>query len=112
MLMKRNDEVEVISGEYKGKRGKVLKVFPTEQRLIVEGVNFISRHMRPSQTMPQGGIVKREAPIHISNVMLVCPKTNQRTRIKASYLESGDKRSRNKVRLSVKSGEIVPDQSK
>ena len=112
MRIKKNDQVEVISGEYRGKRGRVLKVFPETQRVIVEGINFISRHMRPSQTMPQGGIIKREAPVHVSNVMLICPKTGEPTRIRYRYLEGEDKNSRNKTRVSVKSGEMIADQAK
>ena len=111
MRIKKNDQVEIIRGEYRGKKGRVLKVFPGTQRIVVEGINFISRHMRPTQSMPQGGIVKREAPVHVSNVMLICPKTSERTRVRYSYLE-GDKRSRQKTRVSVKSGEMIADQSK
>ena len=109
MRIKKNDQVVVLSGEYKGKLGKVLKVFPRRNRVIVEGVNFISRHTRPTQALPHGGIIKKEAPIHVSNVMLVDPKTNEPTRIRYGYLEAEGKRSRQKVRYSKKSGEIIPD---
>jgi len=111
MRIKKNDQVLVISGEYKGKRGKVLKVFRTRERIIVEGVNMVKRHMRPSQTMPQGGIIQKEAPFHVSNVMVVDPKTNEPTRIKYGFLKDDGKRSRQKVRYSKKSGEIIPDQT-
>ncbi len=111
MRVKKNDQVLVLSGEYKGKQGKILKVFPERQRVIVEGVNFVSRHMRPSQTMPQGGIVKKEAPIHVSNVMVIDPKTNAPTRIRYGFLDNNEKMSHRKVRYSKKSGEIIPDQS-
>jgi len=109
MHIKKNDQVLVLSGDYKGKRGKVLKVFPGRQRVIVEGVNFIKRHMRPSQTMPQGGIIKKEAPVHVSNVMLIDPKTNEATRVRYDYLENNEKRARRKVRYAKKSGEMIPD---
>ncbi len=111
MRIKKNDQVVVLSGEYKGKRGKVLKLFPDRDRVIVEGVSFISKHTRPSQTMPQGGIVKKEAPIHLSKVMLIDPKTNEPTRVKLGYLEADGKRSRQKVRFSKKTGEIIPNQT-
>ena len=64
MRVRKNDQVLVLSGNYKGKKGKVLKVFPEESRVIVEGVNFIKRHSRPTQQNPQGGIIEKEAPIH------------------------------------------------
>lgn len=112
MHIKRNDEVMVISGEDKGRKGRVLKVMPEKGRIVVEGVNFIKRHTRPSQTLPQGGIIKREAPIHVSNVMLICPKTNVPTRVHTQYLEGTGKKSRQKTRVAAKSGEIIQDQSK
>jgi large subunit ribosomal protein L24 len=71
LKIKKNDNVIVIAGNEKGKTGKVLKVFPKKQRVIVEGVNIVKRHTRPSQKNPQGGIIKKEAPIHISNVKFV-----------------------------------------
>ncbi len=111
MHIKKNDQILVLTGEYRGKRGKVLKVLPKQNRVIVEGVNFISRHMRPTSSMPQGGIVKKEAPIHISNVMLIDPKTGESTRIKYDYLKGDGKRSRQKARFSKKTGEMIQDQS-
>ena len=89
MKVVKNDNVLVISGNYKGKKGKVLKVFPKEQRIIVEGVHFIKRHTRPSQKNPQGGIVEKEAPISISNVLVICPKCSTPTRIGRKMLEDG-----------------------
>ncbi|MFQ5648360.1 MAG: 50S ribosomal protein L24 [bacterium] len=109
MHIKKNDQVLVLTGEYKGKRGKILKVLPDKNRIIVEGVNFIKRHMRPSQTMPQGGIIKKEAPIHVSNVMLIDPKTSEPTRIRYGFLAAEGKHSRQKVRFSKKSGEMIQD---
>ncbi len=91
LRIRRGDLVEVISGDDRGKRGKVLKVFPRERRIIVEGVNFVKRHVRPSQRDPQGGIQEREAPIHVSNVMLVCPNCGNRTRVGYHFMEDGTK---------------------
>ncbi|NLJ84368.1 MAG: 50S ribosomal protein L24 [Halanaerobiaceae bacterium] len=100
--IKKGDTVEVIAGKDKGKRGKILKVQPKNNRVIVEGVNMLSRHMKASQEMPQGGIVKMEGPIHISNVQLVCPRCDKRARTGINILEDG-----NKVRVCKKCGETV-----
>ncbi len=81
MRIRKNDMVMVISGNARGKTGKVLKVYPERDRVIVEGVNIIKRHTRPNQKNPQGGIVQREGTIHVSNVMLLDPKTNEVTRV-------------------------------
>lgn len=87
----KNDSVLVITGNDNGKTGKVLKVFPNEERIVVEGVNLIKRHSRPTQQMPQGGIIEKEAPIHVSNVKVICPKCNNPTRVGARILEDGSK---------------------
>ncbi|MCK4823146.1 50S ribosomal protein L24 [bacterium] len=89
MKVVKNDTVFVISGNYKGKKGKVLKVFPKQQRVIVEGVNFIKKHTKPSQKSQQGGIVEKEAPIHVSNLMVVCPKCDTPTRLGRKILKDG-----------------------
>jgi large subunit ribosomal protein L24 len=81
MKIHKNDNVIVIAGNARGKSGKVLKVFSDNGRVIVEGVNIIKRHSRPSQKNPHGGIVQKEAPITRDNVMLVCPKCSKPTRI-------------------------------
>ncbi|HLX12839.1 MAG TPA: 50S ribosomal protein L24 [Bacteroidota bacterium] len=81
MKIRKNDSVIVIAGNSRGKAGKVLKVFETNNRVIVEGVNIIKRHTRASQKNPQGGIVQKEASINRDNVMLVCPKCSKPTRI-------------------------------
>ena len=81
MNIKKNDTVEVISGNAKTKNGKVLKVFMEKGRIIVENVNMIKRHSRPSQRNPQGGIIQKEESIHASNVMVVCPKCGQPSRL-------------------------------
>ncbi len=97
MKIKKGDEVIVISGKYKGVKGKVLQARPTESRVVVEGVNRHKWHIKPTQEQA-GHIVDREAPIHVSNVALIDPKTKKATR--AGYKIEGDK----KVRVSKKSG--------
>nr|MBQ0091050.1 50S ribosomal protein L24 [Candidatus Enterousia merdequi] len=97
MKIRKDDEVVVISGKYKGVKGKVLQVRPSESRVVVEGVNRHKWHIKPTQEQP-GHIVDREAPIHVSNVALIDPKTKKATR--AGYKMEGDK----KVRVSKKSG--------
>lgn len=89
--VKKNDTVLVISGNDNGKKGKVLKVYPKSNKIIVESVNMIKRHTRPTQQLPQGGIVQKEAPIHISNVKVIAPKTNIPTRIGIKVLKDKSK---------------------
>ena len=101
LRIKKGDTVVVISGADKGKKGKVLKAFPKTQRVIVEKVNFIKKHMRPTQQNPQGGIVQMEAPVHVSNVQLFNEKLGDVT--KAAYRVIGDKR----VRVDKKSGDEI-----
>lgn len=91
MHIDKNDTVEVIAGDDKGSRGKVLKTFPERNRLIVEKVSFIKRHTRPTQKNPKGGILEKEAPIHVSNVMIVCPKCGTTTRVGHARLADGSK---------------------
>jgi large subunit ribosomal protein L24 len=98
----KGDRVMVISGEDRGKEGKVLKVFLKDNRAIVEGVNFVKRHVRPTQKNPQGGIVEKEASVHMSNIMVIDPKTNEPTRTRFEKLQDG-----RKVRVSKKSGEMI-----
>jgi large subunit ribosomal protein L24 len=102
LSIKRNDTVEVIAGKEKGKRGKVLIVLPEKQRVIVERVNFIKRHQRPTQKVRQGGIIEREGSLHISNVMLVCGKCGKATRTGIQVLADG-----RRVRACKKCHEIV-----
>jgi len=92
MRIKKGDNVVVISGKYKGVKGKVLKAMPKENRVIVEKVNFIKKHTRPNQQNQQGGIVEKEAPIHVSNVKLYNEKINDVTR--AIFEKHGDTRTR------------------
>ena len=90
--IRRNDTVIVTAGKDRGKRGRVLKVLPEKNRLVIEGVNFISRHTRPNPGKNiKGGIMKREAPLHASNVQIVCPECSARTRIGRRTLGDGRK---------------------
>lgn len=94
MHVKKDDTVFVITGKDKGKKGRVIAAYPRQNRVLVEGVNMIKKHAKPSQANPQGGILTQEAPIHVSNVMLVDPKSGQPTRIGYKVLDSGKKSSR------------------
>ena len=100
--VRHGDTVVVIAGKQKGTKGKVLRVAPTADRVVVEGVNVRTKHIKPSQANPQGGRVKREFPIHLSNVMLADPKTGEPTRVRVSVLTDG-----RRVRVAVKSGEQI-----
>lgn len=100
--IKKGDSVIVITGESKGQHGKVLEVFVDEKRAIVEGVNMVSKHTKPNAQNPQGGILKKEAPVHISNLLLVDPSSGKPTRIGRKLND------KNKlVRYSKKSGEEI-----
>ncbi len=101
--IKRGDTVIVISGNYKGQKGRVLRIIRKTDRAIVEGVNIMKKHTKPNAQNPQGGIIEQEAPIHISNLMLVDPKTGERTRIGRRLDESKGKM----IRYSKKSGEEI-----
>ncbi|HOJ17808.1 MAG: 50S ribosomal protein L24 [Ignavibacteriales bacterium] len=106
MKIIKNDLVVIVAGNDNGKTGKVLKVFPKESKVIVEGVNLRKRHTKPTQKNPQGGIVEKEAPIHVSNVMILDPKTKEPTRI-GSKIIIDEKTGKKKIaRVSVASGEM------
>ena len=100
--VKKGDTVEVISGREKGKRGKVLHVLKTQNRVIVEKINMIKRHTKPTQDNQQGGIIEREGKLHISNVMPVDPKSGKPTRVSRKRLEDGTR-----VRVTQRSGELL-----
>lgn len=100
--IKKNDNVIVLTGEDKGKTGKVLKVLVDKNRAIVEGVNMVSKSTKPSAKHPQGGIIRQEASIHISNLSLIDPKSGKPTRISIQRNEEGKK-----VRVAKKSGEVI-----
>ncbi|MCP4645592.1 MAG: 50S ribosomal protein L24 [bacterium] len=104
MRIRKGDTVVVITGKYKGRRGRVLGVFPKDERVLVEGVNMIKRHTRPSSQNQQGGIVEREAPIHVSNVMAWCESANRPSRIAMKQLEDGTR-----VRVYKVNGETLND---
>jgi large subunit ribosomal protein L24 len=99
MHVKKGDKVMVISGKDKGKTGVILAAFPKKNRVIVEGVNIVKKHAKPSQANPQGGIISQEAPIHVSNVMPLDPKTNEPTRVGYKVVDG------KKVRIAKKSGQ-------
>ncbi|WP_221569223.1 MULTISPECIES: 50S ribosomal protein L24 [Bacillaceae] len=101
MHVKKGDKVQVISGKDKGKQGVVLQALPKNNRVIVEGINVVKKHAKPSQDNPQGGILNVEASIHASNVMLIDPKSNEPTRV--GYKDVDGK----KVRVAKKSGEAL-----
>jgi large subunit ribosomal protein L24 len=101
MHVKKGDKVQVISGKDKGKQGVILESFPKKDRVLVEGVNIVKKHSKPSQVNPQGGIISQEAPIHVSNVMPLDPKSSTPTRV--GYKDVDGK----KVRVAKKSGEVL-----
>jgi large subunit ribosomal protein L24 len=100
--VKKNDLVMVIGGKEKGKSGRILRVFPRKNRVLVEKINFIKRHTRPSGQQRQGGIVEREAPIHVSNVMVVCERCNRPIRVGRKILDDGKR-----TRVCRKCGEVL-----
>ena len=103
LKIKKNDTVIVTSGNSKGTKGKVIKVFPKENRAMVEGANLISKHTKPNAASPQGGIIKQEAQIHISNLMLIDPKSGDATKVGRKI----DEKSGKLIRYSKKSGEVI-----
>ena len=102
MKIAKNDIVEVIGGNDRGKRGTVLKVHPKATRVLVEGVNFIHRHTKPRTQQDQGGIIEKEAPIDVSNVMLVCTKCNKGVRVRTKILAD-----KTKTRICTQCGEMI-----
>ena len=101
LKIESGDTVQVIAGDHKGEKGKVLKVDREKNRAIVEGVNLVSKHTKPSAQNPQGGIIKKEAPIHISNLSLLDPKSGEPTRVEYQVKDG------KKVRISKKSKQVV-----
>jgi large subunit ribosomal protein L24 len=103
--IKKGDTVEVISGDDRGLRGTVQWVMPKKKRVVVSGVNIVKKHQRPmraGRTQVQPGIIEFEAPLHVSNVMLVCPRCNQRTRVEFAWQED-----EGKVRVCKRCGEVI-----
>lgn len=107
MKIRKNDNVKVISGNDKGKKGKVLKVFPKDSRVIVEGINLRKRHTKPNQRNPQGGILEKESPVNVSNVMLIDPKSNETTRLGSQIILDEKTGKKKRARISRVSGEMV-----
>lgn len=101
MKIKKGDKVKVITGHYKGTVGEVTQVFPKEEKVLVDGVNLVKKHMKPTQANPDGGIIEKEAPIHVSNVMAYDAKAKQASRI--GYKEEKGE----KVRVYKKSGTVI-----
>lgn len=101
MHVKKGDKVQVITGKDKGKQGVILASFPKENRVIVEGVNVVKKHSKPSQLNPQGGIITKEAPVHVSNVLPLDPKTGEPTRVGYQVVDG------KKVRVAKKSGQVL-----
>lgn len=108
MKIKKGDKVKVIAGAYKGTVADVIQVFPKEDKVIVEGVNMVKKHMKPTQQNPDGGIIEKEAKIHVSNVMAYDEKAKEASRIGYKYEEQKDG-STKKVRYYKKSGNVVKD---
>ncbi|MCX6151569.1 MAG: 50S ribosomal protein L24 [Ignavibacteriales bacterium] len=107
MKIHKNDNVMIIAGNYNGKTGKVLKVFPKENRVIVEGVNLRKRHTKPSQKSPQGGIIEKEAPINVSNVMVLDPKTGKPSRIGKQIIIDEKTGKQKRARILKTSGDML-----
>jgi large subunit ribosomal protein L24 len=101
--IKKNDLVLILAGDAKGQEGKVLSIDKTNNRAIVEGVNMVSKHTRPDAKNPQGGIIKKEASVHVSNLMLIEPGTGKATRVGRKR----DEKSEKLVRYSKKTGEVI-----
>ena len=101
MFVKKGDKVKVITGKDKNKEGDVLAAFPKQDKVIVEGVNVVKKHQKPNQAAPQGGILEVEAPIHVSNVMVIDPSNGEATKV--AFKEVDGK----KVRVSKKTGEVL-----
>lgn len=106
LKVKKGDEVVVITGKHKGTKGKILKVFPEDSKVIVSGVNLVKKHTKPNQ-MSEGGIITKELPIHISNIAHIDPNTGNPTKVAFKFLEDGSK-----VRIAKKSGEIIGKEGK
>ncbi len=100
--VRKGDTVVVVAGKERGKRGKVLRVIPGKGRVLIEHVNMTKKHQRPTQKLRQGGIIEREGPIHLSNVMLVDPQTDKPTRVGVRSLADGKK-----ARVARRSGEFI-----
>ena len=102
MSFKKGDYVLVISGDDKGKKGKIVSIFPKKMQVIVESVNFLKKHTKPTQNVPQGGVIKQEGALNISNIKLICNKCNKPTTVKREKIKEGKR-----VRVCKKCKEII-----
>ena len=102
MSFKKGDYVLVISGDDKGKKGKIVSIFPKKMQVIVESVNFLKKHTKPTQKVPQGGVIKQEGALNISNIKLICNKCNKPTTVKREKIKEGKR-----VRVCKKCKEII-----
>lgn len=107
MKIKKNDMVMIIAGNDRGKTGKILKVFPKSNKVIIESINMRKKHTKPTQKNPQGGILEKEAPINASNVMMLDPKTNEPTRLGAQIILDEKTGKKKRARVSKTSGEMI-----
>ncbi|MFH1612990.1 MAG: 50S ribosomal protein L24 [bacterium] len=99
--VKKNDIVFVMTGKDKGKKGKILSILREKNKFVVEGINFVKRHIKPTQKDPKGGIIQKESPIHVSNLMLICNKCNRPVRIRHKKIEDKN------VRVCIKCDEVI-----
>ena len=102
MRIKKGDKVVVIAGREKGKEGTITKVLPKEEKVVISGLNMVKKHVKPNQAEPEGKITEKEAPIHVSNVALVDPKTKKATKVKYEIKDDGKK-----VRVAKKSSTVI-----
>jgi large subunit ribosomal protein L24 len=105
LRLRRNDMVMIVSGDNRGQSGKIIKVLKKKNRAVIEGKNLVKRHTKPTRKVQQGGIIEKEASIHLSNLMLLCPKTGKATRVGMKVIDSGNKAKR--VRFSKKAKELI-----
>jgi len=100
--IKKNDTAIVLSGKEKGKKGRVITVMPSKEKAIIENINIIKKHIKPNKQNTQGGIISKEGSLHISNIMLVCPKCSKPTRMSTTIFENGKK-----LRMCKKCKEVI-----
>jgi large subunit ribosomal protein L24 len=105
LRLRKNDMVMIVSGDSRGQTGKIIKVLHKKNRAVIEGKNLVKRHTKPNRKVQQGGIIEKEASIHLSNLMLLCPKTGKATRVGMKVIDSGKKAKR--VRYSKKAKELI-----
>lgn len=106
--VRKDDQVEVISGEHRGQKGKVLRVIPKRDLVVIEGVNLVYRHLRPSRKNPQGGRIRKEAPLHVSNVLPIDPKTGRGARVRFEVVRDSAGKVTSKKRVT-KNGTVLDE---